>query len=169
LANGRGRWPATTTSVVYTAMICLMIWLLPLFPATPQASPIHNAVHQMVPPPFPLLLVVPAVAFDWLLRWKGNAWFQTVILGAAFVILFMGVQRIFAEFLLSDLADNWLFAGGGRHWPFFLKIDSLSRTSFWNGPADALTFRRVAVDLCISIVAAGVGLGCGRWMRRLRR
>ncbi len=31
-----------------------------------------------------------------------------------------------------------VFAGGGRHWPFFLKIDSMSRVIFWKTPQDEM-------------------------------
>ena len=56
----RLRWPATTTAAIYMGIVMLLIWILPLFPATAKLAPIHNPVTQMVPPPFPLLMIVPA-------------------------------------------------------------------------------------------------------------
>jgi hypothetical protein len=47
-----------------------MILVLPLFPAHPKLAPVYHPVDHMVPPAFPLLLIVPAVAIDvisWLL------------------------------------------------------------------------------------------------------
>src|SRR5256884_1799670 len=65
VAAGRAvrlRWPATTAALVYMAFSLVMIWILQLAPATPKLAPVFNPVTHMVPPPFPLLLVVPAVA-----------------------------------------------------------------------------------------------------------
>ena len=50
-----------------------------------------------------------------------------MLVGFAIAILFMGAQWFFAEFLLTDMADNRFFAGGGQHWPFFLKIAPQAR------------------------------------------
>src|SRR4029453_1837162 len=62
------RWPATTVALVYMLVIFTMLWILPLFPAEPMLGPIYNRVTHMVPPAFPLLLVIPAFAIDLLLR-----------------------------------------------------------------------------------------------------
>ena len=61
---GRTSWPATRMAGLYLLIVCLMIWILPLFPAEPRLAPIFNHITHMVPPPFPLLLVVPALAID---------------------------------------------------------------------------------------------------------
>jgi hypothetical protein len=60
---GRTSWPATRMAAVYLLVVCLMVWILPLFPAQPKLAPIFNPVTHMVPPPFPLLLIFPALAF----------------------------------------------------------------------------------------------------------
>src|SRR5207248_3544358 len=64
----RLRWPATTAAAVYMLISLLMIWILQLAPATPKLAPVFNPVTNMVPPPFPLLLVVPALAIDLVMR-----------------------------------------------------------------------------------------------------
>src|SRR5262249_44684327 len=69
---GRMRWPATTVALVYMGLTLFMTWLLPRFPAHPMLAPIYNPVTYMQPPTFPLLLVVPAFAFDLLLRRFGG-------------------------------------------------------------------------------------------------
>src|SRR5207248_539436 len=130
---GKLRFPATVASLIYTVIVGLMVWLLPLFPAKPQVPPIYNPLDHLMPPPFPLLLILPAVAVDALIRrfrWpphRFQGWLQASAAGLAFFIIFLGAQWVFAEFLLTHLADNWFFAGGGEHWPFFLKIDPLAR------------------------------------------
>src|SRR3989454_11708849 len=67
VAAGRAsklRWPATTAAAVYMGVTLIMLWLLPLFPATPKLAPVYRPLTHMVPPPFPLLLAVPAIAVD---------------------------------------------------------------------------------------------------------
>ncbi len=46
-----------------------LIWILPRFPAQPKLGPVFNPVTEFVPPDFPLLLIVPAIAIDLLRRW----------------------------------------------------------------------------------------------------
>ena len=172
---GKFRWSATVASLSYSGVICAMVWMLPLFPAKPQVAPIYNPLDHMMPPPFPLLLIVPALGLDALLRifpWpehRGRSWIRAGAAGLVFFTLFIGAQWIFAEILLMDVADNWFFAGGGRHWPFFLKIDPLARQSFWETRQDEFNFTSALAAAGLAVVAAGVGLWLGEWMKRLRR
>ncbi len=172
---GRLPFSATAASLVYTGVVSLMVWLLPLFPAKPLVAPIYNSLDHLMPPPFPLLLAIPAVAIDCLFRWVRSRahpvspWLQAATAGAGFFVLFIATQWVFAEFLLSDLADNRLFAGGGRHWPFFLKIDAVARTSFWEIAQDRLTLGAALTDGVLAILSAAVGLCTGKWMRNVRR
>ncbi len=67
VAAGRAariRWAATTAAAAYMAISLIMIWILQLFPATPMLAPVFNPISHMVSPPFPLLLVIPAMAID---------------------------------------------------------------------------------------------------------
>jgi hypothetical protein len=191
------------------AIVCALVWLLPLFPARPLTAPIHNPTDHMMPPAFPLLLVAPAVVVDWL-RWRrifrpdreaatnrptpnpskeGNnpscaapllggvrggfkrtnheLW-VAVTAGICFSASFVAVQWFFAKFLLSPAADNWFFAGGGRHWPFFLKIDQ-ARTAFWGVKQEPLTWRAALQAMLFAAVSSWIGLHVGAWVSRLRR
>lgn len=174
-SSGRLRWTATFSSVVYTGVIGVTVWLLPLFPAQPLVAPIYNPLDHLMPPPFPLLLVVPAVALDALFRlfpWpahQARPWLQACAMGLSFFILFAMTQWIFAEFLLSDLADNRFFAGGGQHWPFFLKIDPTARVMFWETREDPFNLSSALTAAGLAILAARVGLWVGAWMARMRR
>jgi len=60
----RLRWPATITAAVYMSLLLVMVWTLPLFEAHPKLAPVYNPVDRMVPPAFPLLLIVPGFAID---------------------------------------------------------------------------------------------------------
>ena len=200
---GKLPFAATFASLAYMAVLCLMVWLLPLYPARPQVAPIYNALDHMMPPPFPLLLILPAVALDalfgnWPARLRGRSpipklsrqepslkvfnskfaifnslrlqsWFQAGTAGLAFFIIFLGAQWAFSEFLLTGLADNWFFAGGGEHWPFFLKIDPQARQIFWQAKDDPMNFTNTVVSTALAVLAARIGLWLGASMQRLRR
>ena len=66
---GNLRWGATCAATVYMLFYAVLIWVLPLFPAQPMLAPIYNPVTHMVPPPFPVWLVVPAAVIDLLVGW----------------------------------------------------------------------------------------------------
>jgi len=172
---GKLRWPATVGTICYTLLFCVMIWVLPLFPAKPQVAPIYNPMDHLMPPPFPLLLMVPAMMFDALFRrfqWpqhRAKEWLQAAAAGAGFFILFAATQWIFSQFLLSNLADNWFFAGGGRHWPFFLKIDPAAREIFWETPQDELNFSTIILCAGLATLSVRIGLWAGAWMKRVKR
>src|SRR5439155_24917511 len=62
------RWPATTVVAVYTGFTIVMILVLPLFAAQPLLGPIFVPIDRFMPPDFPLLLIVPAIALDLLMQ-----------------------------------------------------------------------------------------------------
>src|SRR2546429_5946102 len=93
VAAGRAvrlRWPATTAALVYMAFSLVMIWILQLAPATPKLAPGFNPVTHMVPPPFPLLLVVPAVAIGLVVQraGQGRDWRLAALVGLAVLPVF---------------------------------------------------------------------------------
>ena len=171
---GRSRFSATLAALAHLATMCLAVWLLPHFPAKPQVAPIYNALDHLMPPPFPLLLAAPALAMDALLRCfpgreqRFQDWRRAVEAGLAFFVVFIAVQWHFAQFLLTPAADNRFFAGGGMHWPFFLKIDARSRVAFWKMGGD-LTLARGLAAAALAIVSARIGLALGAWMKRVQR
>jgi hypothetical protein len=174
-AAGRLRWSATLAAIVYSSVVAGMLWLLPRFGARPLTGPIYNPMDHLMPPPFPLLLIVPAMAMDWVAKrvrwpaWRGVSWLQAGALGLVFFMTFAGAQWLFAEYLLSPTADNWFIAGGGKHWPFFLKISPRARVMFWNSPSDVMNWSNVVVAAAFSVGSARLGLWLGAWMSRLLR
>ena len=172
---GRLRAPASAAALAYMGFTAAMVWILPLVPASPQAGPVYNALDHLLPPPFPLLLVVPALALDaWLhglpARERGAArWTAALAAGLSFFALFVAAQWLFAGFLLSPAADDWLFAGGGRRWPFFLRIDPAARTAFWDFVSPGLGWTSAAVAALLAFFSARAGLGLGGALRRLQR
>jgi multisubunit Na+/H+ antiporter MnhB subunit len=127
------RWAATLAAVTYMGIMVALIWMLPLFSAQPKLAPIYISVDHMVPPPFPMLMVVPAFAIDLLLRgsrWKeirnlsrANTETSIPVVGSApsFAVSFGRLYRRWLKdwflafvvgltFLLLALAVQWFFA-----------------------------------------------------------
>src|SRR5580700_3475086 len=113
------RWARTIVAGVYTAYAMVMLWLFPLFPATPKLGPVYQRITRMVPMEFPLLIIVPAVALD-LLRPRiaeWGKWRQAAAMGVGFLAIFLAVQWPFATFLISPASANWIF--GTKYFAYF--------------------------------------------------
>jgi hypothetical protein len=173
----RTSWPVSRVAAVYILIECLMIWILPLFPAQPRLAPIFNPVTHMVPPPFPLLLILPALAIDLVLRQAGSAagWKRVVlalVLGAVFLAVFVPVQWFFAKFLISPQADNWFFVGN-RVWSYGNQLGDWT-TRFWRvNPSDSdanlLTLPAMSLAWALAAATSWLGLLLGGWMRKVQR
>jgi hypothetical protein len=167
------RWGATLAAAAYMAINLLMAWILPLFPARPLLAPIYNPVDHMVPPPFPLLLVAPALGIDLVKRWVGcgpgrlRDWLLALLAGAAFLALFFPVHWFFSAFLISPAADNWFFAGTHFH-AYFYPVGEWTR-EYWRTQIDPVTSGTLKRDLILSLLSARVGLWGGNWMARVKR
>ena len=171
----RVRWPATAVALVYMGLTLLMAWTLPLFSATARLAPVYNPPTHMLPPTFPLLLFVPALAFDLLLprieRWR--EWQQALLLGVAFVVTLLVVQWPFAMFLLSPaarnaffVADRWDYSNQLGPWQY--RYWSLDRDA--QGGWNALGFwSGIGFAMLIAAASAWWGLARGRWMRGVMR
>ena len=161
-------WPATTAAACYMAISLVMVWILQLFPATPKLAPVFNPVTRMVPPPFPLLLVVPAAALDLLMRRLGPSrdWSLSLLAGFAFLAVFAVVQWFFSEFLLSPNARNFFF--GVDQWDYSSRLGPW-RYQFWRLPGDPVTLRSLAIAAGFAVVSTRLGLWWGNWMARVQR
>lgn len=169
-ASGR-RWASTASAAIYMGFMLALCWILPLFPAQPKLGPVYHEVHQFIPPPFPLLLIVPAIALDLLRRRTASwaRWQQAVAGGVAFLGTLWAVQWPFGTFLMSPGARNWIFGSG--FFDYLTRPDSpyahnlffsVEKTAeqFWTSMAWALVF---------AILTTWLGLAWGSWMRRVQR
>jgi hypothetical protein len=169
------RWPATTITSIYSAIILAMSWILQLFPATPKLAPIYNPVTHMVPPAFPLLIIVPAVAVDLLMRRFGSArdWRLSVAIGVTWVAVMVAVHWLWADFLLSPAArnffigaDQWSYSdrlGDWRYRFWTLDVDSSGR---WSLPLFA---KGIGLAMILAIVASRISLFLGSGMSKVKR
>lgn len=167
------RWAATGAALVYMSIMLAMIWILPLFRAQPLLAPIYNPVDRMVPPVFPLLLVVPGIAIDLIMQRFGQRrgfwrdWALAGMLGLAFLATFLLAQYSFSGFLISPSADNWLFAGN-RWIPYFVRPGDW-RFRFWDPDGDSLTVAALSIALVLGIIKTRIALAAGSWMAKVQR
>jgi hypothetical protein len=166
------KWSATWVSLIYMTVRAAMVWILPLFPAVPKLAPIYNPITHMAPPPFPLLLVVPALGIDFLMQTVGRKrgfWRDTglaLLLGPAFFLLLLAVQWPFSEFLLSPGSRNAFFAGNAM-WGYPDRLGQWC-TQFWN-PENHLTLKSSLIAMPIAALAARIALWFGNWLSEVKR
>jgi hypothetical protein len=182
-------WPATKTAAVYMGIVLVMMWTLQLFPATPKLAPIYNPVTHMVPPFFPLLLVIPAAAFDIELRRSGAAvrrgaasgpeirggasdWLLALLLGITFVTIMVAVHWFWSEFMLTRWTRNFVFAAD--KWDYNTLVGSW-RYQYWglDGPHHTFALlpfaRGLGIATLLAAASARVGLWWGNGMSRVTR
>lgn len=173
IATGWGsvhRWGCTIAASIYTVIGLGEEWLLPLFPAQPKLGPVYHNVTHLVPLRFPLLLIVPAIVADLLLRRleQRPAWIKALWIGPAFVLSFFVVQWPFADFLLSPASRNWVF--GTAYFGYFDPAGFLYDPYKFIAAEPAGKFLLVMAEAIVAaILATRLGLAWGDWMRRVRR
>lgn len=165
------RWAATAVAGVYTVLLLGMEWILPLFPAEPKLGPVYFHVTHFVPSGFPILILVPALALDWMWsRTSGwGAWKQAAVSGTVFLVLLFAVQWPMATFLQSHWARNWFF--GSAYFDYFSSPQSYQRRylfySLERSPAEF--WQQMGLALVFAILTTRLGMAAGNWMRRVRR
>jgi hypothetical protein len=164
-------WAATIMTAIFSAVELSFVWILPLFPAEPKLGPVYQHVTHLVPPDFPMLLIVPAFVFDLVRQRIGtwSRWKQALTLGAAFLVSFIAVQWPFADFLMSPASRNRIFATTNYTYNvppaspwvqnLFVSTEN-SSGQFWV---------RMAIALVAAVLMTRIGIAWGEWMRRIRR
>ncbi len=169
---GKLKWSATVSAAAFMVLMLALMWIIELFPATPKLGPIYQRMGHMVTLSWPLWLVLPAVAIDWLrARLDGRVATLTlaVVLGAAFLVAFIVVQWPFASFLVLNPAarngffnaNNYVYWAGGAY--------VAHSHQFGPGLPVVTLAVQYAVVLLIAIVSSGVGLAWGKRLTQIRR
>jgi hypothetical protein len=149
----------------------VMLWILPLFPATPKLGPVYQKITHLVPMEFPLLVIVPALFLDLLgpkiVVWK--KWIQAAAAGAIFFLTFAAAQWPFAAFLVSPRSANWFF--GTKYFAYFASPNGYDvRRLFFPLEQTAGTFWTIMAEaLVLAALSSWLGLACGDWLRKIRR
>src|SRR2546422_121965 len=90
----------------------------------------------------------------------------SVLVGVAFLAVFLATQWFFADFLLSPSARNYLF--GADQWDYSSQLGPW-RYRYWRLQTDPITPAALAIAALFAIAAARVGLWWGNWMARVKR
>ena len=171
LARGsRLRWPTTSIAAVYTVVMLAMVWILPLFPATPRLGPIYQTVTHMVPPDFPLLLLAPAFVLDLIFQRAPDTlrgWRLAALLGAAFFAVFFAAQWSFGSFYNSPASENWVFASTNYY--YALPKTSYAYRHIFPPVRPTELARGLALAAGLAVLSSRLGLACGDWLRRVKR
>jgi hypothetical protein len=171
----RLKWPATVTALLYMGIVLVNMWVIQLFPAQPRLAPIYNPVTHMVPGPFPLLLVFPAIAIDLLINRFGKErdWTLSIALGVTFVGVMLAVHWFWGDFLVSPAARNRIFAAD--QWDYSSRLGPW-RYQFWNldrdasGKVSAILFAQgLGIAMIYAIISSRVGLWWGKGMALIKR
>ncbi|PSL01494.1 hypothetical protein [Cecembia rubra] len=165
------KWGATKMSIVYTLLMAGMVWVLPLFPAEPKLSPVHNFITRFQPFHFPFILIIPAMVIDLMIgKWKNrNKWFLAAVLSIGFVVSFVPAQWYFAELQMSEIGRGWFF--GRYSFPYFANPNSPYRYIFhpdyisqgWD------LFKGLGIAVLIGTLTCRLGLSWGNWMKQVKR
>ena len=167
------RWAATAAALVYTAIMLALMWIIPLFPATPKLGPIYQHVTHMIALSFPLLVIAPAVCFDVVMQRLGGRLGMLplgIILGVVFVLSFMAVQWPFASFLVHNpLAKGRLFNADNFVYWMPPRYEALTRRFDPPAPGSWPFPFQILAAMAIASASAVLGLRRGHWMTRVRR
>ncbi|MBC7843232.1 MAG: hypothetical protein H7099_13005 [Gemmatimonadaceae bacterium] len=168
----RLRWPATATAAFYMVIMAAQLWILQLFEAHPKLGPIGHDVTHMVPMNFPLLLIVPAIAIDLVLRRMHgrNGWLTSFVLGLSFVLAFLALQWPFGSFLATDIGRHPFF--GGAFAPYSAPAEYLTGPrEFWmeDGGAMVALVKAMSWGVLAAVISSRVGLWWGNWLREVKR
>ncbi|MFP5079486.1 hypothetical protein [Pedobacter sp. JCM 36344] len=166
-----GRWAATQTAIVYMIVMASLVWILPLFAAEPRLGPVLNHITHYQSFDFPLLLIFPAIAIDWLnerMQHK-KAFFKALFLGPLLVIVMLAIQWSMGSFLMSPYARNWAF--GTTSWYFGSDPNWEYRYAFapWNEEPLPVFIKGIFVAFLIASASAWLGLIWGKWMKSVKR
>jgi len=167
------KWAATGVAAIYMLMVLVMVWLLPLFPGQPMLAPILNHVTHMVPPPWPILAVVPAIGVDLVLRFFGKTpafWRDTgiaLLVGVVFFLLLLAAQWYFAQFLLTPASHNAFFVGD-RVWSYGAGAGKW-QSDYWNFPGDKFRWETAWIPILFAAIECRLGLWFGNWLGAVKR
>ncbi|MVN20510.1 hypothetical protein GO621_03050 [Mucilaginibacter sp. HMF7410] len=166
------KWAATATAAVYMSILLLMLWILPIFHAYPRLGPVLNHIDHYQAFNFPLLLVFPALAIDWIFYKFPNkkGWVKAAYSAILFLAVFFVVQWYFGTFLLtSTVARNSFF--GGSSWYFGSDPDYAFRYAFRPEQVDSgfSLIKGLLIAAVFAVISAFVGYKWGSWMKKVQR
>jgi hypothetical protein len=173
IAAGRAsgmKWGITYIALIFMIFYWAVNAFLRLFPAEPLLGPIHHQITTYQTLGFPILLIFPALVFDWLLiKFTSKSdWFLTFLLGFAFVFVML-IHYPWGNFIHeSPLARNWFW--GSHNWSFQNDTNATYRFKYYSeGQGIADWIKGLSIAIFISILSTRLGLTWGNWMKKVQR
>lgn len=161
---------ATFIAGIYTFVNVALIQILPLFRAEPRLGPVYQHVTHFIPPQFPILLIIPALALDliWQHRGSWSAWKTALVSGVSYTALLICFEWMFAGFLMSPAAANRFF--GTRYFMYAIPPNSyIIRGVFYNYQSEAAFWLGLAFAGLAGVLAIRWGISRGNWMHEVQR
>jgi hypothetical protein len=165
------KWASTMIAGVYTLFALAFLWIMPLFPAEPKLGPVFQQVTHFIPWEFPLLIIVPAFVTDLILQ-RTATWrplLRGVLVGTAFLAVFIAVQWPFANFMMTPAARNWIFGSGYLDFLTPPRSPLARYEFFYREPTAAAFWRNMAIATLLAWFMAWIGVHLGRAMQKVRR
>jgi hypothetical protein len=165
------RWARTIVAGVYTAYAMVMLWIFPLFPATPKLGPVYQRITHMIPMEFPLLVIAPALLLD-LFEPRSDGWKEwrkAAAFGVIFLAAFFAVQWPFATFLISPASANWFL--GTKYFAYFATPSGYDIRHLFV-PIDYAAFGFwliIGEAVFLAILSSRLGAAAGDWVRGIQR
>jgi hypothetical protein len=174
----RTKYAATIIAGLYMIHRLLILWILPLFEAEPLLGPIYREITHYVAPPFPPLLIIPAIIIDFVRSrfTLSNKILKAIIFAIIYTLIFLLTQWYFSEFLLSEYARNWVF-GSDRNKPFWVPVGDFN-FEYWDYdwtpyghkiPMSPVTVKNMALTLGYSIFSIYLALFFSGWLKRVKK
>jgi hypothetical protein len=164
------KWAATITSAVFTGIMLALMWIIPLFRATPKLGPIYQPITHMVAMAFPVLVIVPSIGVDLVMqRLRARPLVLAPILSFVFLVMFLAAQWPFASFLMTENARNWLF--NAENFVYWMSPTGVEFSRRWvPEEPNALPFiSQLSLAFLLGSLSSYIGLWFGSWMTRVRR
>ena len=169
---GSRDWTATTITGLYTAFMLALVWGLPFIPAHPRLGPVFQPITHLIPPKFPILLLVPAVALDLLWQRTGHLSRNLVAIlsGPLWLALLVAAEWPFATFLMTPHALGPFFATGPGYLDFGTPAANADALRLFESPVTGPhLYAGLAAAIVIAIVMVRAGQAFGTWMREIYR
>ena len=164
----RRKWTATILTGLYTAFMLALVWILPLIPAHPALGPVYQNVTHLIPPKFPILLLVPALVLDLLRQRALKPLTAAILSGTAWLTLLVAAEWPFATFLMTPYAANRFF--GTQYLDFGTPPNNPDALRIFENPQHGPhLFAGLALATAAAILATFAGNIFGRWMQDIQR
>ena len=171
-ATAGRRWTATIVTGIYTVFMLALVWGLPLIPAHARLGPVYQNITHLIPPKFPILLLVPAVALD--LLWQRTRHLSrtvvAVLSGPLWLALLVAAEWPFATFLMTPHALGRFFATGPGYLDFGTPAGNPDALRVFEAPvAGPHLYAGLAIAALLAILMVRTGQAFGKWMRQVQR